>query len=126
MIVSLSYSLNKLLCFYMHTYDIMKMMIMKLILKGEYNKYDDPFSYQCFMCEPGCVTCDGPSPCVLTLNWVLRSILLAVSILILCGIPLLVWFTFQYRDVKVTRDVCRHLQQPNVLLKPRSTLFCFI
>lgn len=97
---------------YMHIYNLMRMMIMKLILKGEYNKYDDPFSYQCFMCEPGCVTCDGPSPCVLTLNWVLRSILLAVSILILCGIPLLVWFTFQYRDVKVTRDVCQHLQQP--------------
>lgn len=111
---------------YMHIYNLMRMMIIKLILKGEYNKYDDPFSYQCFMCEPGCVTCDGPSPCVLTLNWVLRSILLAVSILILCGIPLLVWFTFQYRDVKVTRDVCQHLQQPNVLLKPRSTLFCFI
>lgn len=65
------------------------------------NKYDDPYSYQCFMCEPGCVTCEDPSPCVLTLNWILRSILLAVSILILCGIPLLVWFTFQYRDVKV-------------------------
>jgi G protein-coupled receptor 158 len=78
---------------------------MKLILKGVENKYDDVFAYQCFMCEPGCITCDDPSPCVLTLNWIMRSILLAVSILILCGTPLLVWFTVQYRDVKVTMEL---------------------
>lgn len=90
--------------------------------KGVENKYDDPYSYQCFMCEPGCVTCEDPSPCVLTLNWILRSILLAVSILILCGIPLLVWFTFQYRDVKVLKAASPVLMR--IILLGAFFLYC--
>lgn len=52
-------------------------------------------------CAPGCETCDGPNPCVITLNWEQRGVVLGVSALIMCGIPLLIWFTVQYRDVKV-------------------------
>ncbi|XP_062614926.1 probable G-protein coupled receptor CG31760 [Saccostrea cucullata] len=91
-------------------------------MKGVENKYDDLYAFQCFMCEPGCITCDDPSPCVLTLNWIMRSILLAISILILCGIPLLVWFTVQYRDVKVLKAASPVLMR--IILLGAFFLYC--
>ena len=72
----------------------------KLYFQNEPNTYDS--SFNCLPCAPGCETCDGPSPCVITLNWEQRSVVLGVSALVMCGIPLLIWFTVQYRDVKVS------------------------
>lgn len=70
--------------------------------QGEPNRYDVEGSFECLPCAPGCETCTGPRPCILDLDWVLRSSLLGVSVLIMCWIPMLVWFTVHYRDVKVT------------------------
>ena len=39
---------------------------------------------------------------MLALNWVTRSVVLTVSVGIMCGIVLLIVFTVQYRDVKVS------------------------
>lgn len=64
------------------------------------NNYD--MAFECMPCAPGCDTCTDPSPCVLTLNWLQRSILLGVSGLIMCFILVLLWFTIQYREVKVS------------------------
>ncbi|WAR11603.1 Y1760-like protein [Mya arenaria] len=60
-------------------------------------------NFECLPCAEGCDTCEDPSPCVLTLNWIQRSVVLAVSGVIMCGIPALIWFTVQYRDVKVLK-----------------------
>ncbi|PVD21196.1 hypothetical protein C0Q70_19364 [Pomacea canaliculata] len=65
------------------------------------NNYD--MAFECMPCAPGCDTCTDPSPCVLTLNWLQRSILLGVSGLIMCFILVLLWFTIQYREVKVMK-----------------------
>nr|KAG5709067.1 hypothetical protein BaRGS_004706 [Batillaria attramentaria] len=67
--------------------------------KGLDNNYD--MAFECLRCAPGCDTCEDPSPCVLTLNWLQRSILLGVSGLIMCFILVLLWFTIHYRDVKL-------------------------
>ncbi|RUS88961.1 hypothetical protein EGW08_003297, partial [Elysia chlorotica] len=49
--------------------------------KGLANRYHRDF--QCLPCAPGCDSCDDPSPCILALNWILRSILLTISGLIM-------------------------------------------
>lgn len=67
--------------------------------QGESDYYSRHF--ECLPCAEGCDTCENSSPCVLTLNWIQRSVVLAVSGVIMCGIPVLIVFTVQYRDVKV-------------------------
>lgn len=70
-------------------------------VKGESNRYDVYF--ECKVCATGCDTCEDSSPCILSLDWLTRSLLLGISCIIMCCIPLLVWFTVQYRDVKVMK-----------------------
>ncbi|KAK6982246.1 G-protein coupled receptor 158, partial [Biomphalaria glabrata] len=62
------------------------------------NRYDTDF--QCKPCATGCEVCIDQSPCILALNWILRSILLAISGLIMSFLLVLVWFTIHYRNVK--------------------------
>ncbi|KAL3859157.1 hypothetical protein ACJMK2_009389 [Sinanodonta woodiana] len=68
---------------------------------GEPSMYD--IGFNCLPCAPGCDTCEDSSPCIITLNWLQRSIILGISGLIMCCIPALVWFTVQYKDVKVLK-----------------------
>lgn len=70
-----------------------------ILFQGKTNKYDD--SYICLACAPGCDTCLDASPCILSLNWVQRSVVLVVSCIIILFIPVLIWFTVKYADVKV-------------------------
>ncbi|XP_064610873.1 LOW QUALITY PROTEIN: probable G-protein coupled receptor CG31760 [Liolophura sinensis] len=72
-------------------------------MRGDSNQYEVEGSFECLPCAPGCETCTDPRPCILDLDWVLRSSLLGVSVLIMCWIPMLVWFTVHYRDVKVLK-----------------------
>lgn len=67
--------------------------------QGEPNLYD--YSFHCLPCAKGCDMCRDASPCILSQDWVQRSIVLGISCLIMCFIPLLGWFTFKYSDVKV-------------------------
>ncbi|CAI9727797.1 probable G-protein coupled receptor CG31760 [Octopus vulgaris] len=69
--------------------------------RKEPNSYYNSFA--CLPCAPGCETCVDGSPCILALNWVLRSIVLGIAGLIMCCIPILIWFTVQYREVKVLK-----------------------
>ncbi|KAL5021248.1 hypothetical protein ScPMuIL_000403 [Solemya velum] len=69
--------------------------------RGEANIYDTAF--ECLQCATGCDTCEDASPCILTLNWVQRSVVLGVSCLIMLFIPVLVWFTVQYSEIKVLK-----------------------
>ena len=41
------------------------------------------------------------SPCIVTLNWVLRTILLILQCIIICCLPIVVLFTYKYKDIKV-------------------------
>ena len=65
------------------------------------NKYASEKGYKCLQCAPGCDTCVDSSPCILALNWVQRSIVLGLSCFVMAFIPMLVWFTFRYSQVKV-------------------------
>ena len=54
------------------------------------------------MCAEGCEDCVDSSPCIVTLNWVLRTILLILQCIIICCLPIVVLFTFKYQDIKVS------------------------
>ncbi|XP_041376919.1 probable G-protein coupled receptor CG31760 [Gigantopelta aegis] len=84
------------------------------------NKYDSGF--ECLRCAPGCETCDDFSPCIIALNWLQRSIELGVSCLIMCFIPIIVWFTVQYRDVKVLKAASPVLLR--IILLGAFLLYC--
>ncbi|CAG5132424.1 unnamed protein product, partial [Candidula unifasciata] len=80
---------------------------------GEFNHYDHKF--ECLPCALGCDTCSDPSPCVLSLNWILRSILLAASVLMVSFLFVLVWFTVHYRNVKVLKAASPALMRVVIL-----------
>ncbi|KAL4234147.1 hypothetical protein ACF0H5_005800 [Mactra antiquata] len=87
---------------------------------GHSDVYDT--SFECLPCAEGCDTCEDASACVLTLNWIQRSIVLAVSCLIMCCIPVLIWFTVQYRDIKVLKAASPVLLR--IILLGAFLLYC--
>ena len=45
------------------------------------------------------------SPCIVTLNWVLRTILLILQCVIIGCLPVVVLFTYKYKEIKVQCSV---------------------
>ncbi|XP_050441601.1 probable G-protein coupled receptor CG31760 [Adelges cooleyi] len=74
----------------------------KLML-GQPNNYSQGNMFECMRCAEGCDDCVDASPCIASLNWVLRSIILALSLIVICCLPLVVFFTWKYGDLKVVR-----------------------
>ncbi|XP_075215096.1 putative G-protein coupled receptor CG31760 [Lycorma delicatula] len=74
----------------------------KLML-GEENQYNMSGVYECLPCPEGCETCHNANPCVVSLNWIMRSVILILSCIIICCLPVVVLFTWKYSDVKVVR-----------------------
>ena len=70
-------------------------------LQGEESIYEDPSIFQCLKCAEGCESCEDSSPCIVTLNWVLRTILLILQCVIIGCLPVVVLFTYKYKDIKV-------------------------
>ena len=69
--------------------------------QGEESIYEDPSAFQCLPCADGCESCEDSSPCIVTLNWVLRTILLILQCVIIGCLPVVVLFTYKYKDIKV-------------------------
>lgn len=59
-------------------------------------------SFQCLPCAEGCETCVNSNPCILALNWVLRSVILILSCIIIFILFIVEFFTWRYRNVKVS------------------------
>ncbi|CAB4061682.1 GPR158 [Lepeophtheirus salmonis] len=72
-------------------------------LEGKENTYDLDEAYQCAPCASGCDECVDSSPCIASLNWVLRTILLILQCIIICCLPIVVLFTYKYKNIKVVR-----------------------
>ena len=70
-------------------------------LQGEESIYEEPSAFQCLKCAEGCEDCEDASPCIVTLNWVLRTILLILQCVIIGCLPVVVLFTYKYKDIKV-------------------------
>nr|XP_024217018.1 probable G-protein coupled receptor 158 [Halyomorpha halys] len=74
----------------------------KLML-GEPSRYNDTGVFECLECAEGCETCSDSSPCVVSLNWFLRTAILILSMIPLVCLPGVVLFTWKYANVKVVR-----------------------
>ncbi|VVC24723.1 GPCR family 3, C-terminal,GPCR, family 3 [Cinara cedri] len=74
----------------------------KLMLNKS-NNYSQPNMFECLRCAEGCDECTDSSPCIASLNWVLRSIILGLSMVVIGCLPLVVFFTWKYGHLKVVR-----------------------
>lgn len=77
------------------------LLVHHLFLQGEESIYDEPEAFHCLKCAEGCESCEDSSPCIVTLNWVLRTILLILQCVIIGCLPVVVLFTYKYKDIKV-------------------------
>jgi len=69
--------------------------------QGKPNNYNLSTMFQCLRCAEGCDECIDSSPCIASLNWVLRTIILVLSLVIIGCLPLVVFFTWKYGHLKV-------------------------
>ena len=65
--------------------------------------YDLDEAFQCLPCAEGCDECEDGAPCIVTLNIVLRSILLVLQCVIISCLPVVVLFTYKYSHLKVVK-----------------------
>jgi hypothetical protein len=65
------------------------------------NQYSDTVMFECLQCAEGCESCEDDRPCVVSLNWVMRTAILILSCVIICCLPVVVLFTWKYGNVKV-------------------------
>jgi G protein-coupled receptor 158 len=65
------------------------------------NQYSEPGMFECLQCAEGCESCEDDRPCVVSLNWVMRTAILILSCVIICCLPVVVLFTWKYGNVKV-------------------------
>ncbi|CAB3374541.1 Hypothetical predicted protein [Cloeon dipterum] len=72
-------------------------------MMGEESRYTQASTFECLRCADGCDACIDASPCVLALNWAMRSAVLGLSLVPVLCLPVVVWFTCRYGHVKVVR-----------------------
>ncbi|KAB0801491.1 hypothetical protein PPYR_05845 [Photinus pyralis] len=70
---------------------------------GQESQYGEPGVFECLPCAEGCESCEDDRPCVVSLNWVMRTVILILSFAIICCLPIVVLFTWKYGNVKVVR-----------------------
>ncbi|EEB16097.1 predicted protein [Pediculus humanus corporis] len=70
---------------------------------GEENLYEKSNFFECLPCAEGCDFCVDKRPCIASLNWVMRTIILVLSCMIILCLPAILVFTWKYGNVKVVR-----------------------
>nr|XP_027234465.1 probable G-protein coupled receptor CG31760 [Penaeus vannamei] len=67
---------------------------------GLASRYELPGQFECLPCAEGCERCEDDSPCVVSLNWMMRTGILTLAIIIICSLPVIVVFTWKYGNIK--------------------------
>ncbi|KAI9562198.1 hypothetical protein GHT06_013163 [Daphnia sinensis] len=83
------------------------------VIEEEYEKklmgldgvYDQEGKFECLPCPEGCDVCVDDSPCIVTLNWVMRTTILILEIIVICCLPVVALFTWRYSHVKVVQHI---------------------
>ncbi|XP_029163936.1 probable G-protein coupled receptor 158 [Nylanderia fulva] len=73
------------------------------LMMGEKNQYAESGVFECLPCAEGCESCEDGSPCVVSLNWLMRTAILILECCIIACLPAVVLFTWKYGHVKVVR-----------------------
>lgn len=69
--------------------------------QAEENQYGKSGVFECLPCPEGCESCEDDRPCVVSLDWVMRTTILVLSCIVICCLPIVVVFTWKYGNVKV-------------------------
>jgi len=69
--------------------------------QGEKGQYAESGVFECLPCAEGCESCEDDSPCVVSLNWLMRTAILILECCIIACLPAVVLFTWKYGHVKV-------------------------
>ncbi|XP_078040779.1 metabotropic glycine receptor [Augochlora pura] len=73
------------------------------LMMGEESQYDKENVFECLPCAEGCESCEDDSPCVVSLNWLMRTAILILECCVIACLPAVVLFTWKYGNVKVVR-----------------------
>ncbi|KAM0734433.1 putative G-protein coupled receptor [Formica fusca] len=73
------------------------------LMMSEKNQYVEDGVFECLPCAEGCESCEDGSPCVVSLNWLMRTAILILECCIIACLPVVVLFTWKYGHVKVVR-----------------------
>ncbi|XP_032671293.1 uncharacterized protein LOC116844192 [Odontomachus brunneus] len=73
------------------------------LMMGEKSQYAESGVFECLPCAEGCESCEDGSPCVVSLNWLMRTAILILECCIIACLPAVVLFTWKYGHVKVVR-----------------------
>lgn len=69
--------------------------------QDEESIYNETDSFECLPCSEGCETCNDAKPCVVTLNWLWRSVVLSLTCLVIFLLFAMEFMTWKYRNLKV-------------------------
>ncbi|KAK1123589.1 hypothetical protein K0M31_008290 [Melipona bicolor] len=67
---------------------------------GEESQYDVDGVFECLPCAEGCESCEDDSPCVVSLNWLMRTAILILECCVIACLPAVALFTWKYGNVK--------------------------
>ncbi|XP_012227790.1 uncharacterized protein [Linepithema humile] len=70
------------------------------LMMGEKSQYAESGVFECLPCAEGCESCEDDSPCVVSLNWLMRTAILILECCIIACLPAVVLFTWKYGHVK--------------------------
>lgn len=73
------------------------------LMMGEKSQYAEGGVFECLPCAEGCESCEDGSPCVVSLNWLMRTAILILECCIIACLPAVALFTWKYGHVKVVR-----------------------
>ncbi|XP_006610332.1 probable G-protein coupled receptor CG31760 [Apis dorsata] len=73
------------------------------LMMGEESQYDEDGVFECLPCAEGCESCEDDSPCVVSLNWLMRTAILILECCVIACLPAVALFTWKYGNVKVVR-----------------------
>ncbi|XP_011872163.1 PREDICTED: probable G-protein coupled receptor 158 [Vollenhovia emeryi] len=73
------------------------------LMMGEKSQYAESGVFECLPCAEGCESCEDGSPCVVSLNWLMRTAILILECCIIACLPAVALFTWKYGHVKVVR-----------------------
>nr|XP_050856084.1 probable G-protein coupled receptor 158 [Vespula vulgaris] len=73
------------------------------LMMGEESQYAVEDSFECLPCAEGCESCVDGSPCVVSLNWLMRTAILILECCVIACLPAVALFTWKYGNVKVVR-----------------------
>ncbi|XP_044001665.1 probable G-protein coupled receptor 158, partial [Aphidius gifuensis] len=73
------------------------------LMIGEDSQYALDGIFECLQCAEGCESCEDGSPCVVSLNWLMRTAILILECCIIACLPAVILFTWKFGNVKVVK-----------------------